>query len=301
VCQHGKKNYFLPLHTTEFGLDAGHVAVSSGRVSLWPPMPSIGDWRAGARGGFEVRRARSARSALPPTVDTLAPCLAARRGLGRTRCHSSGAMGLEGLALSSAASRPRARFSGSARATGTSSTLPTYHADGVIQRSVSVPRRAMPKLCVVSAPSIVPFFFCRAPRRPLLPTALGFRLTPHCSNAHLRPLPQQHVPAVYNASKLFSLRPASGSSSSSSRRRRLVPRPRFDAPPRRDRLSACARGACQAQSHGARDGLWSASGLGSRPRRADWPESRRSLAQHTRPFRVVLGPVAMGGHGHCAA
>jgi hypothetical protein len=191
VCQHGKKNYFLPLHTTEFGLDAGHVAVSSGRVSLWPPMPSIGDWRAGARGRCEVGRARSARSALPPTVDTLAPCLAARRGLGRTRCHSSGAMGLEELALSSAASRPRARFSGSARATGTSSTLP----DGVIQRSVSVPRRAMPKLCVVSAPSIVPFFLCRAPRRPLLPTALGFRLTPHCSNAHLRPLP--HLNSMY--------------------------------------------------------------------------------------------------------
>jgi hypothetical protein len=150
------------------------------------------------------------------------------------------------------------------------------------------------KVCVVSAPLIVPFFFCRAPRRPLLPTALGFRLTPHCPNAHLRPLPQQHVPTDFNAGKLFSLdSPLRPASVWSSRRRRLVPRPRFDAPPRRDRLLHALEGLAKLSP------MAQAMGFGARvccvrPRRADWTESRRSLALHTRPFRVVLGPVAMG-------
>jgi len=61
-------------------------------------------------------------------------------------------------------------------------------------------------------------------------------------------------------------------------------------PPRRDRLLHALEGLApmaQAMGFGARV-CW------VRPRRADWTESWRSLALHTRPFRVVLGPVAMG-------
>jgi hypothetical protein len=156
----------------------------------------------------------------------------------------------------------------------------------------------MPKVCVVSAPSIVPFFFCRAPRRPLLPTALGYRLTPHCPNAHLRPLPQQHVPTDFNASKLFSLdSPLRPASVWSSRRRRLEPRPRFDAPPRRDRLLHALRGAGQAQSHGAGDGLWSASVLGS----SEASRLDRVKAQPRSAYSPISRRAWPCGHGHCAA
>ena len=70
------------------------------------------------------------------------------------------------------------------------------------------------------------------------------------------------------------------------------PRPRFDAPPRRDRLLHALEGLAKLSP------MAHAMGFGARvcwvrPRRADWPVSRRSLAQHTRPFGVVLGPVAM--------
>ena len=185
---------------------------------------------------------------------------------------------------------------------------PTHAAAGVFyrevrqcapQRNVRVCAPIANRLCALVCHS-TPILLL--PRPEVEPTALCFRLplasdSPHTAPTHTSPpttSPQQHVPADFNASKLFSLRPASGSSSSSSRRRRLVPRPRFVAPPRRDRLLHALEGLAKLSP------MAHAMGFGAR---VGWVRVR--LARVKAQPRSAYSPISRRawpcGHGDCAA